>query len=74
MSGEKYFTAKTPSHPRSFLGLLVVGFLVVALPLLGNAVKFTPAGGLIRVLSRASGGGRAGRGLRGKRPRGARKR
>jgi two-component system sensor histidine kinase GlrK len=36
MSGEKYFTAKTPSYPRSFLGLLVVGFLVVALPLLAT--------------------------------------
>ncbi|MEW6687988.1 MAG: HAMP domain-containing sensor histidine kinase [Pseudomonadota bacterium] len=36
MSGVKYFTAKTPSYPRSFLGLLVVGFLVVALPLLAT--------------------------------------
>ncbi len=36
MSGEKYFTSKSLSYPRSFLGLLVTGFLLVALPLLGT--------------------------------------
>ena len=36
MSGEKYFTSKSLSYPRSFLGLLVAGFLLVALPLLGT--------------------------------------
>ena len=36
MSGEKYFTSKSLGYPRSFLGLLVAGFLLVALPLLGT--------------------------------------
>ena len=36
MSDEKYFTSKSRSYPRSFLGLLVAGFLLVALPLLGS--------------------------------------
>ena len=36
MTGKKYFTAKALSYPRSFLGLLVAGFLLVALPLLGT--------------------------------------
>jgi two-component system sensor histidine kinase GlrK len=36
MTGEKYFTAKSLPYPRSFLGLLVTGFLLVALPLLGT--------------------------------------
>ena len=36
MSGEKYFTSRSLSYPRSFLGLLVAGFLLVALPLLGT--------------------------------------
>jgi two-component system sensor histidine kinase GlrK len=36
MSGEKYFTSKSRTYPRSFLGLLVAAFLLVALPLLGT--------------------------------------
>ncbi|MEK6243049.1 MAG: HAMP domain-containing sensor histidine kinase [Pseudomonadota bacterium] len=36
MTGEKYFTTKALSYPRSFLGLLVAAFLLVALPLLGT--------------------------------------
>ena len=36
MSGDKYFTSKSLSYPRSFLGLLVAGFLLVSLPLLGT--------------------------------------
>src|SRR5690242_10628341 len=36
MSSEKSFTSKALTYPRSFLGLLVAGFLLVSLPLLGT--------------------------------------
>src|SRR6185436_18929561 len=36
MNGEKYFPMRALSYPRSFLGLLVAAFLLVALPLMGT--------------------------------------
>jgi two-component system sensor histidine kinase GlrK len=36
MKGEKYFPLRPLSYPRSFLGLLVAAFLLVALPLMGT--------------------------------------
>ncbi len=36
MSSVKYFRARALPYPRSFLGLLVAAFLLVALPLMGT--------------------------------------